>query len=64
MLLIIFILFKGHYFELLPFLTFGVVSLLAGILILKLPETLNKQLPDNLDQAERIHHYSDSNETT
>lgn len=40
--------------EILPFLTFGGMALIASILILKLPETLKRKLPDTLSEAEQI----------
>lgn len=40
--------------EILPYLTFGTMSILASLLVLKLPETLNKKLPDTLAEAESI----------
>ena len=35
-------------------IVFGVMALLAGLLALLLPETLNKNLPDTIEQAENI----------
>ena len=35
----------------LPNLTFGVVSIIAGLVVLLLPETTNKALPDTLDDV-------------
>lgn len=40
--------------ELLPYLSFGLMSLIAGLLVLLLPETLDQDLPDTLDEAESI----------
>ena len=37
-----------------PFLIFSILSLLAGVLCLFLPETLNKQLPETLSQAKAL----------
>lgn len=49
--------------EILPYLAFGGMSLIASILILKLPETLNQKLPDTLSEAENLDRRSD-NETS
>lgn len=38
----------------LPYLMFGGMAFVAGVLILQLPETLNSKLPDTLDEAEQI----------
>lgn len=40
--------------EVLPYLTFGLMAILASLLILKLPETLNQKLPDTLEEAQNI----------
>jgi OCT family organic cation transporter-like MFS transporter 4/5 len=37
-----------------PFIIFSIMSLLAGVLCFLLPETLNKQLPENLSQAKAL----------
>ena len=37
-----------------PFIIFSFFSLLAGLLCFLLPETLNKQLPENLSQAKAM----------
>ena len=34
-----------------PLIIFGAISLLAGILTLFLPETLNTQMPENIEDA-------------
>ena len=41
----------------------GSMSLLGSFLTLMLPETLHKQLPDTVQQAEHIHHQNDINDT-
>lgn len=46
--------FQSQYFDILPYLTFGLTSLVASILILKLPETLRKKLPDTIEEAKQI----------
>lgn len=33
---------------------FGGMASIAGVLVLHLPETLNRKLPDTLDEAEQI----------
>jgi len=38
----------------LPFLLYGVVALSAGLTTLSLPETLNKTLPDTLEDREHF----------
>lgn len=50
----IFSYFQSQYFDILPYLTFGGMALAAAILILLLPETRNKKLPDTLYEAENI----------
>ena len=45
-------LFQGVLWHLLPFLVFGVSSVLAGLLVLLLPETQGHNLPDTLQQGE------------
>ncbi|XP_031638860.1 solute carrier family 22 member 3-like [Contarinia nasturtii] len=53
----------GVYLEILPYLAFGLMSLIASILILKLPETLKQKLPDTISEAKQIGRESD-NETS
>lgn len=45
-------------------MVFGAVALAAGIIALQLPETLNKDLPDTLDEAVRIQHPTETSETS
>ncbi len=40
--------------DLVTFITFGALSLLAGLLALLLPETLNRDLPDTVFEAEHL----------
>jgi len=35
-------------------IVFGILSLVAGLLLLTLPETMNKDLPDTIDEGERF----------
>ncbi|CAH2047651.1 unnamed protein product, partial [Iphiclides podalirius] len=42
------------YMESLPYLLFGVMAAISGLLMLLTPETLSVRLPDTIQQAERI----------
>lgn len=42
------------YMQSLPYLLFGVMAAIAGMLMLLTPETLHIQLPDTIEQAEGI----------
>ncbi|KAF2905671.1 hypothetical protein ILUMI_00505 [Ignelater luminosus] len=44
----------GVYVQPLPMLLFGGVAIVAGLLALKLPETLGIKLPESVEDAERI----------
>ena len=44
----------GEYWSPLPLIVYGSLSLSAGLMALKLPETLNKKLPDTLLQGEEF----------
>lgn len=49
------VLFQGKYTHpSVPLAAFGVLSLGDGLLILMLPETKGKEIPDTIDEAERI----------
>ena len=37
-----------------PFIVFGVVSLIAGLLVFPLPETSNRSLPETLDDGAKL----------
>ncbi|KNC32287.1 Organic cation transporter protein [Lucilia cuprina] len=57
----------GLYYEALPLLLFGALSLSAGILALLLPETFGKKLPDTVSEAKQLgksKKYSDSSEVS
>ncbi len=43
------VLYKG-----LPFLVFGMAALFSALTSIVLPETLNRKLPENLHEAEKI----------
>ena len=45
---------KGSFGVALPSLVFGVLSVLAGIFALFLPETLNKKLPETVADAKNF----------
>ena len=55
--------FQGDFSRFIPFVTFGVLSLLAGLLGLLLPETTNRKLPETLLDAEEFGMYVDDGET-
>lgn len=42
------------YMESLPYLLFGIMAAISGLLMLMTPETLSKRLPDTIEQAEGI----------
>ncbi|XP_069136069.1 organic cation transporter protein-like [Argopecten irradians] len=44
----------SHYGQALPLVIFGCVSVTAGIFTLFLPETVNKRLPDTIDEGARF----------
>jgi hypothetical protein len=46
------IFFQGDYWRPLPLLIYGVLALCGGVLSLLLPETLNKKLPDTIEDGE------------
>ena len=45
---------KDHMGRNAPILVFGVTAFIAGILALLLPETMNRKLPDTIDESERV----------
>ena len=49
------IVFQGFAWAPLPFLVYGACSLIAGIVSCFLPETLNRRLPETLEDVENIH---------
>ena len=49
-----FILMLRTVWEPLPFIIFGILSIVAGLLTLILPETLNESLPETLQDGEEF----------
>ncbi|XP_033640035.1 organic cation transporter protein-like [Asterias rubens] len=49
-----FIVFLNVIHSSIPFIVFGVVSLIAGMLVFPLPETNNRSLPETLDDGEKL----------
>lgn len=46
--------FLAKYYKPLPYIVFGVTALMGGLSYLGLPETLNKKLPNTVDEAIRL----------
>lgn len=42
-----------EYYEPLPYIFLGIAAIFGGLIYAKLPETLNKRLPDSMDEASR-----------
>ncbi|XP_046560422.1 organic cation transporter protein-like isoform X1 [Haliotis rubra] len=49
---------EGRYQKIIPTLIFGSITALAGFLALRLPETLNRKLPENIRDAENLMTYA------
>lgn len=45
---------QANISEVLPSLSFGAISIVAGVLVLLLPETFNQELPDTIEEAKNI----------
>lgn len=46
--------FLEKYYKPLPYLVFGLTAILGGIMYLYLPETLNRKLPNTVEEATRL----------
>lgn len=46
--------FLEKYYKPLPYIVFGVTAIVGGIMALHLPETLNRKLPNTIEEASRI----------
>ena len=46
--------FLEKYYKPLPYIVFGVTAIVGGFLYLYLPETLNRKLPNTVEEATRI----------
>lgn len=44
----------GQFGKVQPLIVFGALSLIAGLLLLTLPETMNKDLPDSIEEGEQF----------
>lgn len=49
-----FVPFLDKYYKPLPFIVFGCTAIVGGISYLYLPETLNRKLPNTVEEATRI----------
>lgn len=47
-------LFQSHIWQPLPLLIFGVLALIGGLMSMVLPETLNKKLPETIEEGEQF----------
>ncbi|XP_072446684.1 organic cation/carnitine transporter 2-like isoform X4 [Chiloscyllium punctatum] len=65
--------YLGAYYEFLPYILMGSLTVFSALLILLLPETINFPLPDTIDQMQRMkgfknawnhRYYLNTNETT
>ncbi|CRK90273.1 CLUMA_CG003984, isoform A [Clunio marinus] len=56
--------FLEIYYKPLPYLVFGFLAFVGGILYLYLPETLNRKLPNTVEEAMRIRFQADLNGET
>ena len=51
----VFFFFQGEYtLPVVPLAVMGVLGMSAGLLVLALPETFQKQLPDTVEEAELL----------
>lgn len=57
MILIFVILFAGNYSKILPYIVFGVISVMAALVSIFLPDTRNSKLPDLISEAKPIRWY-------
>ena len=48
------LLFQGKFYIQAPMIIFGVLSAAAGLLVLLLPETLNRRQPQTIEEAEQM----------
>lgn len=49
-----FVPFLAKYYKPLPYIVFGTTAIIGGIIYLYLPETLNRKLPNTVEEATRI----------
>lgn len=47
-----FFIFKAKLWNPFPLIIFGIIALIGGIMSLVLPETLNKKLPETIEEGE------------
>lgn len=53
--------FLEQYYKPLPYIVFGLTAILGGAFYLYLPETLNRKLPNTVEEATRIHFQAQPN---